>query len=64
MSLKYEPSTQVVLDEGDAAAADLPTLKPFGSAFYLGNAPYFVIPGWAHGLIGAISRSLPPTIGN
>jgi len=47
----------VVLDEGDVAAADAPTLKPFGSAFYLGNAPYFVIPGWMHGLIGALARS-------
>ena len=37
-----------------AAAAGASTMRPFGRALCLREAPYWVMPGWLHGLTWAL----------
>ena len=46
----------VMLQSGSDAAANADTLKPFGKAFYLRQASYYVFPSWLHLLMNAMFR--------
>ena len=46
----------MLLERGNAEAAEADTLKPFGKAFYLGLAPFRVHSSWVHLLVNSFSR--------
>jgi len=46
----------VLLERGTAETASADTLRPFGKAFYLRQAPFFVFPSWLHLVVNAVSR--------
>lgn len=46
----------VLLERGSAESAKADTLRPFGKAFYLRQAPFYVFPSWLHMLVNAVSR--------
>ncbi|EKX37087.1 hypothetical protein GUITHDRAFT_145316 [Guillardia theta CCMP2712] len=48
----------IKLEDGNEETASAPTLRPFGNAFYLNNAPYLLLPEWAHAAIGCLSAAL------
>lgn len=47
----------VMLEAGSDATARAPTLRPFGKAFHLGEAPYRVMSAFEHALVACLSRA-------
>ena len=46
----------MMLERGSDDTANAETIKPFGKAFHLGQAPFYVLSSWSHFLINAVSR--------
>ena len=46
----------ILLERGSAESANADTLRPFGKAFYLRQAPFYVFPSWLHLLVNTVSR--------